>query len=388
MRDISAFIDEFGNTNIDTEKSGVSTYFILTAVLLTSSEVGTTRQKVDAIRQRLFQTGEMKSSKIGKDDEKRFKVLEALNTLDLKSYSVAVDKRELSKESGLVHKKSFFKYINHLLYERLYRSFENIDVVADEHGYEEFMRGFKLYLNRKLRPNLFASRTFTFMRSVDEPLLQVADIISGTLARSLEPDMISPQSQDLQKLVAKNSIGITIWPPRSLPKPQGLRQDKSSGYDDLIRDHCIRAAEAFLERTSREDEETRIQVEVLEYLLFNVLFVDSSAFLSTGKIINHLRHNVGLEMNDYRLRGEGIAPLRDANVIIASSTKGYKIPVCAADIAKFVEHANTIIPPMLARLNRAREELMLVSLGELDILDADEYLYLRSLSDFKIQKTE
>uniref|UniRef100_A0A6S6LXR1 Uncharacterized protein n=2 Tax=Citrifermentans bremense TaxID=60035 RepID=A0A6S6LXR1_9BACT len=64
-----------------------------------------------------------------------------------------------------------------------------------------------------------------------------------------------------------------------------------------------------------------------------------------------------------------------------SSTKGYKIPVCSMDSAKFVEHANTIVPPMLARLNRAREELKLVSLGELDILSGDGHQYLRSLLD-------
>lgn len=383
MRDLCIYIDEFGNTNIETEKSGVSTFFILTAVLIPVAEVVDIRQAVEEIRKRFFQTGEMKSSKIGKDDQKRVDVLEALTNLNFKTYSVAVDKRELSRESGLVYKKSFFKYINRILYERLYRSYENVDVVADEHGRDEFMAGFVKYIDSELRPSLFARRTFKFQSSSAEPLLQVADLFSGSLARSLEPNKISSRSDEMQKLIAKCSMGITVWPPRRLPKPEKAGQEGGSDHDDIVRDHCFRLAHAFLEKSNRHDDETRIQVDVLEFLLFNAQFVDPSAFISTQKIVDHLRDNVGIEVSDYRLRVAGIAPLRDADVIIASSPKGYKVPVCAADIRKFVEHANTIVPPMLARLNRARDEIKLVTMGGLDILAADEHQHLRTLLDIK-----
>ena len=267
MRNLSAFIDEFGDTSINTEKSGVSSFFILTAVLLSSTDVNSARLEVEAIRKRFFQTGEMKSSTVGKDDEKRIKVLEAIKSLGFRTYSIVVDKRELSKESGLAYKKSFFKYINKLLYNRLYNSYDNVDIVADEHGYEEFMRGFEIYIKKNLSPHLFATRTFKFAPSIGEPLIQVADFISGTLARSLEPNKISPRASDLQKLVADFSIGIKLYPSRRLPKQLGTGHETTCEFDMLVRDHCIRLAEEFLEKTNREDEETRIQVAVLDYLL-------------------------------------------------------------------------------------------------------------------------
>lgn len=381
MRDLSVFIDEYGDTSISTEKEGVSNFYILTAVLLPTNAVQSTRSTVEAIRARFFQTGEMKSSKIGKDDQKRLNVLGALNELDFKTYSIAVDKRELSKESGLAYKKSFFKYVNRLLYNRLYQSFDNIHVTADEHGREEFMNSFKAYIEKQLSPSLFANRTFAFAKSCDDPLLQVPDIVSGTLARSFDPAKSSPRAAEFQKLVTERSVGINVWPPRRLPKPQATLGDEKQNYDDLICSHCFQLAETFLEKKMVDDEEARIQVGILQFLLFYAQFVDRTAFISTPKIIRYLRDDLGIEMNEYRLRVSGIAPLRDADVIVASSTKGYKIPVCASDLTKFVEHTNTIVPPMLARLNRARNELKLVSLGELDILDGEEHRYLRNLLD-------
>lgn len=382
MQDLSVFIDEFGDTSIKTEKSGVTDFFILTAVLIPSTKVGGIRQKVEETRKRFFRTGEMKSSKVGNDDDKRIAILEELTALDLKTYSLAVDKRELSKEGGFPFKKSFFKYMNRMLYERLYRSYDNVDVVADEHGYPEFMESFKKYIDRQLPPTLFTHRTFKFGRSMDEPLLQAADFFSGTFARTLEPNKLSPRSDELLKLLAKSSISIVAWPPRWLPKPAKAEEDR--GIDIVIRDHCVRLAQLFLEKANRHDDDVRIQVEVLEYLLFNAQFVNPDEFIPSQKIVDHLRTKVGIELTSYRLRVAGIAPLRDAQVIVASSPKGYKVPTCAADIAKFVEHANTIVPPMLARLNRAREEIKMVSLGELDILGADEHQHLRRILDIGV----
>lgn len=381
MRDLSVFIDEYGDTSICTEKNGVSNFYILTAVLMPTSAVSSARTAVEAIRAGFFQTGEMKSSKIGQDDQKRVNVLEALNVLDFKTYSVAVDKRELSKESGLAYKKSFFKYVNRLLYDRLYRSYDNVDVIADEHGREEFMDSFKAYIQKQLSPNLFSNRTFGFAKSCDDPLLQVPDIISGTLARSFDPAKSSPRAAELQKLVTERSVGINVWPPRRLPKSRARLENGSQEHDELIRSHCFQLAETFLEKKHGDEEEARIQVGILQFLLFYAQFVDPSAFVSTQKIIKYLRDDLGIDMNEYRLRVAGIAPLRDADVIVASSTKGYKIPVCATDLAKFVEHANTIVLPMLARLNRARMEMKLVSLGELDIVGGEEHQSLRNLLD-------
>lgn len=76
-------------------------------------------------------------------------------------------------------------------------------------------------------------------------------------------------------------------------------------------------------------------------------------------------------MDGQRIRSSGIAKLRDANVIITSAAKGYKIPQTRADINDFLERASGIIVPLLERVKKARDVYRLSSRGEYDIVSAN-----------------
>jgi hypothetical protein len=67
----------------------------------------------------------------------------------------------------------------------------------------------------------------------------------------------------------------------------------------------------------------------------------------------------------------GIAKLRDADVIITSAAKGYKIPQTRADINDFLERASGIVVPLLERVKKARDVYRLSSRGEYDIVSAN-----------------
>ncbi|WP_437763730.1 DUF3800 domain-containing protein [Sorangium sp. So ce281] len=379
---VHAFADEYGDTNLATEKSGVTDFFIITAILVDDHSVDALRSHVDEVRRSKFGNGEMKSSSIGSDDARRIKVLEAATALPYKSYSLAVDKRELDRESGLAYKRSFFKHLNKRLYERIYRIFDNVTTIADEHGTEAFMEGFKRYVDRELPPNLFSRRRFEFRSSHSEPFLQLADVISGSIARGVDPKKKSPNSKEILDLVAKRSIGIEFWPPMWVTEPEQILNDPSqSKHDKLVERHCLRQAKLFLQKiggTSELSEALQAQAEILQFLLFNIQFVSDSDFVATGAIADRINSSIGLTVTHQQIRYY-VACLRDADVIVASSPKGYKIPVSVADMASFVAHANTIIPPMLKRLARARSELRLASLGELDILRNEHFEILRQL---------
>jgi hypothetical protein len=71
--------------------------------------------------------------------------------------------------------------------------------------------------------------------------------------------------------------------------------------------------------------------------------------------------------------------LRDAEVIIASAAKGYKIPRTRADINDFLELASSQILPLLDRIKKARDVYRLSSIGDYDILGADQYSEIRKL---------
>lgn len=271
MHNVHCFVDEYGDTSINIEKAGVSAFFIITVIFVPEEELSSKQEAAERIRSRYFQSGEMKSSKIGSNDERRIKILNDLNEIGIQTFSLAVDKRELYKDSGLAWKRSFFKYLHRLLYERVYRIFENLAVTADEHGSEEFMEGFKAYLDRVIPTNLFSKQTFNFAKSSDSVLLQVADIISGSLARCFDPNKKSLRHQDILEMLSKNSIGIEAWPPQLVPEPEGKLDVSQPGYLNLyIRRHCIRQARVFLDQKQNDsniDDNIRAQVETLKFML-------------------------------------------------------------------------------------------------------------------------
>jgi hypothetical protein len=187
--------------------------------------VAQVRDSVDAIRREFFGKAEMKSSAVAKNDERRLAILRRLAALEISTFSFAVDKRELDREGGLAHRKSFFKYLNRLLYERIYTTFDQAQVVADEYGREEFMKGFVAYVNRELNQlNLFA-RDVIFAKSNEEVVLQVADMVSGSLARVLDPGKRSKEADAILDVIKLRSVGIDVWPPR-LPRRTFVRRSR------------------------------------------------------------------------------------------------------------------------------------------------------------------
>lgn len=101
-----AFIDEYGNYGFDFTKSGVSTHFIISAIIVDESKLSELEKAVENIRKIYFQSGEMKSSGIGKKHKRREKILSEIATLNFHHYSVVIDKRKIFTDSGLMYKKS------------------------------------------------------------------------------------------------------------------------------------------------------------------------------------------------------------------------------------------------------------------------------------------
>jgi hypothetical protein len=379
MPGLHAFTDEYGDSSLATEKSGVTTFFIITAVLVDDEQVTQQRLTAHDIRSRYFGPGEMKSSSVGTDDARRRELLQELSALRMSTYTLAVDKRELDQEGGLAWRKSFFKFLNRRLFERIYKLLDNVKLVADEHGREKFMKGFVAYVDRTLPLTLFTRRQFGFAKSSEEVMLQVADVVSGSWARVLDPQKRSPMAPEFVALLERRSVGLEAWPPRLQPEITPARH-ADAAKDELIRRHCVRQAQLFLREHQREtsDEDQKAQIEILTMLLFNVQFGDAARYVAAGKVIDRLHERLGLSLSQRRLRTV-ISGLRDAGVVIGTSRRGYKIPVCEADIKEYVNHANVIVPPMLARLRRARDDIKLASLGAIDILDASEFAELRRL---------
>lgn len=138
---ILAFIDEYGDTCLDTSKENISSLFIIVAVIINSSQQAALEQGLQDIRNNYFQGSEIKSSKIGKDDKRRAIIMKKVKNLDFKCYAYVIDKEKLNGK-GFSFKKSFYKFAHGIVDKELFSTIPNIKVYADEIGGGEYMKSF------------------------------------------------------------------------------------------------------------------------------------------------------------------------------------------------------------------------------------------------------
>lgn len=371
---LSIFIDESGDPNLPNGKPGRSRFYLLTAVIVNTEEVEVVRRAADDIRIK-YKLTEIHSADI-RAEKTRIKILTDCVSLKIKTYTFAIDKEELCKPSGLAFKDSFYKYINRKFYEKIVKNWGEVEICADEYGTANFMKNFKNYLAREDKLNLFSPR-FKQCNSKDEVLLQISDVIGGTIGKCIDPSKQSQSHRKYVQLLSAVSVGISCWPVRLAPHIKSTSHNLGvSRHDSAIQEYCFQHARDFLTKDYQADGDELIKAEVVEYLLYVAEWVDENKWIQTDEIIGQLL-KLGHDISAEKLRRSVIGPLRDGDLIIASSNRGYKLPVCLSDVKHFVHHANTIVPPMLSRLRRARDVLKARTLNELDILADEDLDYLR-----------
>jgi len=378
MNNQIAFIDEFGNNGLDFDSGGVSTHFIVTAILIDRNKLEEIEQQVEEIRKNNFQIGEMKSSKLKDNDTRRLKVLKELNQVDYHIFSVVIDKRKLKGE-GFNYKGSFFKFLHSLVDRELFSAFPDILVVADEHGGKEFKEGFIKYIDRKHIPDLFNQSEFRFSNSKSDLIVQVADIISGTLARCYETKKLIENRSEFLSILKNKITEIRFWPPDYRPFAFNPETDFKN-YDPTISVPGLNLSQQFLDETSK----TKIPFEIdqrtcLNYLLFYFKNINPENYVPTFELINQIKQIRGSNISMHYFRSKIIAKLRDKGVLISSSNKGYKLPSSKSDLYEFVNHSNSYIQPMIDRLIKCRNKVKLATKNNLDILDQEEFKYLQMI---------
>jgi hypothetical protein len=76
-----------------------------------------------------------------------------------------------------------------------------------------------------------------------------------------------------------------------------------------------------------------------------------------------------------------IAPLRDAGVILASCSHGYKIPISTEDILTYFNQTDMIVSPMLHRIEVSRKLILQQTDNQLDVLDNPAFLKYKNYFD-------
>ena len=385
MERVYAFTDEYGAFGWDIDNSDVSTHFIITAIIVKESDLDTFVEKSEALRKKHFQTGEIKSSKIGKEHNRRLRVLQDLQDIPFNIFSVCIDKKKCIENmniKGLQYKKTFYKFMNNIVHRELRRAFEKITVVADEIGSNEYMQSFCKYVSdRQDMANLFGDAKFSFENSKNDVRIQIADLISGTLAYVYDSHKKSQNAPDFLSVLKDKIIRIELYPKTYdtyVLENSAIAED----YDEDIAKLCFAQAVKFVEHNADSDDpETKAQVLVLQYLLFRFMNNDTRGYIYTHELKNQLINTELRNIKDTAFRMRIIGKLRDKGVVIASSQKGYKIPSKQSELYDYINHDAKIVIPMLARLKKCRDLVKLGTANDLDLLAHSEYDQLRTYFD-------
>jgi hypothetical protein len=376
MECLHVFVDESGDEHLNVT-SGASRNYVLAAVMVRDEAVQSVITAADSVRRHYFQTGEMKSSGIGSNAQRRCRVLRALSELDFHVVAFCVPKLKLEPSSALKFGNVFLKYTAKRLCMLLPRA-QKILVTFDSKGRAKFKGEFKSYLEKRFpRDDLFRSLNFESEDSKSCLLVQVADIFAGSIAKQYELQ----EGEHGSELVSLLSKKATVWEwPANRDWGRVSTSQEESEFDIAVRREASRRAWTFLEAKNADIDDVQLKCVFLKWLIDHSV-EDDQEFMLSDEVLGRLRRELGVEIDSQALRNRIVGPLRDADILIASSSKGYRLPVAVRDIQRYVDLCSSQIPPALARLRRAREIIRTGTAGQLDILAGNTLQELRAAVD-------
>jgi hypothetical protein len=380
------YIDESGDKSILFEKGGVTTFFVVSAIIIDEHSVNKVRNGFIEIAKKHTQAPEIKSNaKAFRNIENRLNLLKDLSSLDFRIYSIIVDKRKIFENSGLQFRDSFFKYVNGLLDSELYNYFPYLELISDEHGSEKFMTGFIKYVEENHKQTeLFRGPEFKFENSLNEPLIQLADFVAGSIAKCYEPDKIQPRSQEIIDVLDKKILHLREWP--ELP-PKLFRkiEDEDEKFNHELVDFIFFRINEFIEFNQKTtDPEIKNQLICLYYLIYRFK-KDPYSYSYSDEIIERINIRK-INLTKRIFRKNVIGKLRDNKILITSSQSGYKIPCCKGDIIRFYNNYSTKIIPMIETIGKTDTLVKSVTFGKINLLESNEYETLNKLIKVKASR--
>ncbi|MHB1105929.1 MAG: DUF3800 domain-containing protein [Lutibacter sp.] len=373
------YIDESGDKSIHFEKEGVTTFFIITAIIVDENSVNQVRADFLEIARKHTQAPEIKSnSKAFRDIDKRIKFLQDIARLDFRIYSVIVDKRKVFENSGLQFRDSFYKYVNGLLDHELYDYYPYLQLVSDNHGTDKFMDDFINYVEKNHnQTELFRGPEFKFSDSKDEPLIQLADFIAGSIARCYEPDKKESRSQEIPRILDRHILHLREWP-ENPPKLFQKIEDGDEKYDQELVDFIFFKINEFINTNQERTEiEIKNQLICLNYLIYRFK-TDPHEYVFSDEIIDRIKVR-DILLTKRQFGKEVIGNLRDNKILIVSSQSGYKIPCCKGDIVRFYNNYSSKIIPMIDTLGKADVVIKSATSGKINLLLDNDFELLKEL---------
>lgn len=375
MKRVIAFADEFGNNSFDFENQG--SHFIIASVIMNQDELPEIQEQLESVRKKYFQTGEIKSSKVKYNHKRRILILKELQSINFSIYAVVIDKRKLFGE-GFKFKQSFYKFLNGILYKELYRTFPQLELKVDEHGGNDFMRSFKKYVEKNHIRNLFTGSEFNIKKSHNDLGVQLADFMAGTLGYIFDENKKSDKSTEFAEILSDKLISLNQFP-KEYKSEEFNEEETFNEYDDTIATLGLNRVFDYIDKTTGNSQDNLDRLNFAKLLLLYHQSNHPKKYTTSAEFIKHLNVNRQKELSKEQFSSNIIGHLRDNGLLIASSRDGYKIPTSAHDMKKFIKHGKSIVFPVLRRIEKCRNAILLATTNDYDILNEKEFEELKEL---------
>lgn len=389
MQNVLVFLDEFGNTQLNVNKSGTTSHFVFTAVVADAGNRDKLLAKQKEVSRKYFQGSPLKSSRIKNDKKgfaKRLNILAELLEEEFLVFAYVVNKSKLTGE-GLKYKKSFYKYFNRLFLQQFPENYTSFAIFADKLGYPEFQRSLTDYLDKHvLQRNLFTPDRFYQLvdDKTEEPLVQLADFFAGCVGKIYCSSHVHQNAIELFEPLSER-LSVEFFPYEKI-NYLADRSDEFSALDSEISDIALNSALNFIENPPKGTPFE--QLEAVRYLLI-IYKSNPEKLVESYELVKRIQ-KVNYNFSEQNLR-QVIQALRDKGVIIASiqGKSGYKIPYKSEDIFGFYNRYLGNIVPMLKRIQIVDQKLKKNSLNRIKIMEEIPEFQLLSqlLQVLEIQKT-
>jgi len=386
----NAYLDEFGGYGFDFEKEGVFSKFIVSAVIIERKEIESFEKNVKAISQKHFQGRELKSKHLGDDEKRWLQVVAEIVKLDISISAMIFDKQKMTSLGLQKNKQTFFNHLHGKIDIELFSRYNNIAMHSDEYGSKEFMDAYRTYMYKKHPQTLFnyITGTYYFADSKKSLGIQVADVVSGALARVFEEKKkLSVANSILNMLICKIAF-IKHWPEDYTPYSLSQAITEEKEYDGHVARHCYELALRYIDNHRYDDDEViRLRRKFLDQLVFHFDYGDRHRYLQTGELSAHLNMFCAQKKDSKYITRTIVGGLRQEGLIIASTNAGgYKLPTRLEDIYDYLNHCNSILVPMLSKIFTCSDIVKQLTLNKVNLLDKDEYKQMRICYESSISR--
>jgi len=206
------FVDESGDTGLKFGKGSSEFFTVALVVFEENEEAQAADARITLLRREMGRSAGFEFHFVHNSVDVRRKFFQAIVPYNFFYFGYVIDKSQI-QTAGLEQKEAFYKYACGLVFESAKPYLDNAVVRFDASGSQEFQGDLARYLRQKINePKAVRQRIrkVTPDDSHRNNLLQMADMVCGALARSVQGE--GSDADSYRKIIKHREISVRIIP--------------------------------------------------------------------------------------------------------------------------------------------------------------------------------